>query len=117
MAHNIVIKGARVHNLKNISVTIPRDQLPAHQRTSGQRLQPQIVAMTVHGYNIIELTKLSIEKLHQLFKDLKLNSPEQVIGERLVKEITNKVASLDNVGLGYLSHPRTIGLSFWQKPQ
>ena len=79
------------------------------QGCRGQRLQPQILAVTVHGYNIIELTELSIEKLHQLFKDLKLNSQEQVIGERLVKEITNRVAFLDNVGLGYLSLSRTMG--------
>jgi|GEM_PF-5603054 len=32
---NIIIKGARQHNLKNISVTIPRDQLVVITGVSG----------------------------------------------------------------------------------
>lgn len=35
MANEIVIKGARVHNLKNISLTIPRDQLVVFTGLSG----------------------------------------------------------------------------------
>ncbi len=35
MAQNIVIKGARVHNLKNIDVTIPRDKLVVLSGLSG----------------------------------------------------------------------------------
>ena len=75
----------------------------------GQRLQPQILAVTVHGHNIINLTELSIEKLHKLFKDLQLTSSELMIAERLVKEIRTRIAFLDNVGLGYLSLSRTMG--------
>ena len=35
MAKNITIKGARVHNLKNISVDIPRDELVVLTGLSG----------------------------------------------------------------------------------
>ena len=35
MEKNIVIKGARVHNLKNIDVTIPRDKLVILSGLSG----------------------------------------------------------------------------------
>ena len=35
MARNIIIKGARVHNLKNIDVTIPRDKLVVLTGLSG----------------------------------------------------------------------------------
>ncbi len=40
MPKNIVIKGARVNNLKNIDVEIPRDSLVASNRTFrlGQEL-------------------------------------------------------------------------------
>ncbi|MCI5513582.1 MAG: hypothetical protein MR471_05630, partial [Clostridia bacterium] len=35
MAQNIVVKGARVNNLKNIDVTIPRDKLVVLSGLSG----------------------------------------------------------------------------------
>ena len=35
MEKNIVIKGARVHNLKNIDITIPRDKLVVFTGLSG----------------------------------------------------------------------------------
>ena len=35
MEHNIVIRGVRVHNLKNIDVTIPRDKLVVFTGLSG----------------------------------------------------------------------------------
>ena len=35
MSEKIVIKGARVHNLKNIDVTIPRDKLVVMSGLSG----------------------------------------------------------------------------------
>lgn len=35
MNKNIVIKGAREHNLKNIDLTIPRDKLIVFTRTFG----------------------------------------------------------------------------------
>lgn len=35
MNNNIVIKGAKVHNLKNISLTIPRDKLVVITGLSG----------------------------------------------------------------------------------
>ena len=37
MAQSIVIKGARVHNLKNIDLTIPRDRLVVFTGLSGFR--------------------------------------------------------------------------------
>ncbi|MBQ2241983.1 MAG: hypothetical protein II319_07580, partial [Clostridia bacterium] len=35
MSQNLIIKGARVHNLKNVDVTIPRDKLVVLTGLSG----------------------------------------------------------------------------------
>lgn len=75
----------------------------------GQRLQPHILAVTINGQNIIDLTKISITKLHKLLKEITLTSQEKAIADRLIKEIETRVAFLDNVGLGYLSLSRTMG--------
>ena len=37
MQENIVIKGAKEHNLKNINITIPRDKLVVITGLSGSR--------------------------------------------------------------------------------
>ena len=42
MAKNIVIKGARVNNLKNISVDIPRDKLVILTGLSGLKFKALI---------------------------------------------------------------------------
>ena len=37
MIDKIIIKGARVHNLKNVNLTIPRDRLTVFTGLSGSR--------------------------------------------------------------------------------
>ena len=74
----------------------------------GQRLKPYVLAVTVGGKNIIELTNLSITRLSQFFKELQISKVEQQIAERLIKEIATRIAFLDNIGLGYLSLARTM---------
>ena len=39
MLKKIVVKGAKEHNLKNLSVEIPRDQLVVITGLSGQKVQ------------------------------------------------------------------------------
>ena len=74
----------------------------------GKRLQPHILAVTIKNKNIIDLTDLSVEKLYDFLKNIKLTAQEKVIASRLVKEIETRVAFLYNVGLGYLSLSRTM---------
>jgi excinuclease UvrABC ATPase subunit len=44
---NIIIKGAREHNLKNISVTIPRDQFIVITGLSGSGNQPSHLTLSM----------------------------------------------------------------------
>ena len=45
MIDKIIIKGARVHNLKNVNLTIPRDKLFELQGKSADDIPEEIVAV------------------------------------------------------------------------
>ena len=53
----------------------------------GKRLKPEVLAVTVGGKNIIELTELSVTKALAFFDELELSEREQFIAARIVKEI------------------------------
>ena len=72
----------------------------------GQRLKKESLAVTVGDKNIYEITALSIEKLCDFLKDLKLSSQQELIGKRILKEIRARVGFLAEVGLDYLSLSR-----------
>jgi len=73
---------------------------------NGARLKPVSLAVKVGGRSIHELTSLSIERVYAFFKDLKLGKKEQVIAERIMKEITERLGFLNSVGLYYLTIDR-----------
>ena len=72
----------------------------------GQRLKKESLAVTVGDKNIYEITALSIEKLCDFLKDLKLSSQQELIGKQILKEIRARVGFLAEVGLDYLSLSR-----------
>lgn len=75
----------------------------------GKRLKPEVLAVTVGGKNIIDLTELSVTDAIAFFHDLKLTEREQFIAERIVKEIVERLGFLKNVGLEYLTLARNAG--------
>jgi excinuclease ABC subunit A len=69
----------------------------------GKRLKPAVLAVTVHGMNIMDMCSLSVRQtLEMLSADLKLTEKEALIATPIVKEIRERVSFMDNVGLGYL---------------
>ena len=72
----------------------------------GQRLKKESLAVTVGDKNIYEITALSIEKLCDFLKDLKLSNQQELIGKQILKEIRARVGFLAEVGLDYLSLSR-----------
>ena len=72
----------------------------------GQRLKKGSLAVTVGDKNIYEITALSIERLCDFLKDLKLSSQQELIGKQILKEIRARVGFLAEVGLDYLSLSR-----------
>ncbi|HUK44931.1 MAG TPA: excinuclease ABC subunit UvrA, partial [Gaiellaceae bacterium] len=72
----------------------------------GARLKPEVLAVTVGGENIHELTRLSVQRAIEFVDGLELTETEQLIGARILKEIRERLTFLENVGVGYLQLDR-----------
>ena len=72
----------------------------------GSRLRREAGYVKVNGHSIMELVRLPIAKCHAFFRDLKLPEQDQRIASRLLKEITNRLDYLVDVGVGYLTLDR-----------
>ena len=73
----------------------------------GQRLKPEILAVTVDGKSIVDLTHLSIGDATQLFNGLKLGTRDTQIAAQILKEICARLNFLRDVGLEYLTLDRS----------
>jgi len=69
----------------------------------GTRLKPQANYVKVGGHTITELASLPIDKLQVFFKKLVLDEHDATVAKRLLTEINNRLAFLNDVGLGYLT--------------
>lgn len=76
---------------------------------AGNRLRPEVLAVTVGGLNIAELCKLSIKDEYDFFCRLELSEKDSKISEQILKEIKNRLSFLMNVGLDYLDLWRKSG--------
>ncbi len=79
------------------------------QTCHGQRLKDTILAVKVQGKSIIEVTDLSIEHSLDFFHDVpsSLGVKEQTVAKQVLKEISDRLAFLYNVGLGYITLSRS----------
>ena len=68
----------------------------------GARLKPVVLAVTVHGYNIMDICSLGIDEAIAFFASLQLSDTEQQIATMILKEITSRLSFMSNVGLSYL---------------
>jgi excinuclease ABC subunit A len=75
----------------------------------GARLKPETLAVTVGGINIAHLTDRSIRDALRFFDVVELTEREQMIAERLVREIRARLGFLVDVGLDYLTLGRASG--------
>ena len=72
----------------------------------GMRLKKTALAVTVGGMNIADFCNLSVFKALEFIESLELSAKDQIIAERIVKEIKARLGFLTSVGLGYLSLSR-----------
>ena len=75
----------------------------------GRRLRPELLAVTVGGKNIAEVTEMSIKDLQKFFANIEWTETQKAIGQQIFKEINARVGFLIDVGLDYLTLARTAG--------
>jgi len=72
----------------------------------GKRLRPESLAVKIGQMSIADFCEMTIEDEIAWLSRLKLNQRGELIGKRLIKEITERLNFLKDVGLGYLTLSR-----------
>ncbi|NOT59370.1 MAG: excinuclease ABC subunit A, partial [Acidobacteria bacterium] len=72
----------------------------------GGRLRREARAIKLNGKSLGEITALSITDAAKFFNTLTLTKEQSAIADRLLKEITDRLKFLNDVGLEYLSLDR-----------
>ena len=75
----------------------------------GKRLRPEVLAVTVGGKNIAELSDLPVRDALSFIENLELSEKDMLIARQIVKEIKERLSFLVNVGLDYLTLSRSAG--------
>ena len=94
-----------------------RDELGKYQSAApcpachAKRLKPEALAVKLGGLDISEATAKSIAEANDWFLALEdtLTDKQKSIGERVLKEIRERLSFLNKVGLDYLSLSRSSG--------
>lgn len=68
----------------------------------GKRLKPVVLAVTVHGLNIMDICDLSVVDALGVVNDFKLTNDELFIARPIMKEVGARLGFMNNVGLSYL---------------
>ncbi len=72
----------------------------------GVRLRPESAAVKVGGETMVNVSSWTIDESHDFFRNLKLPGAAGEIAAEILKEICNRLAFLNSVGLSYLSLDR-----------
>jgi excinuclease ABC subunit A len=69
----------------------------------GRRLKPEVLAVTVHGKSIMDISEFSIDEAIGWMSELRFSDTEQHIAHQIIKEILARLKFLQDVGLNYLT--------------
>nr|WP_320114553.1 excinuclease ABC subunit UvrA [uncultured Desulfuromonas sp.] len=75
----------------------------------GARLRPESLHVKVADKSIYEVCELSVAGALEFFNSLQLSSKDAEIGQRILKEIRERLGFLVQVGLDYLTLNRSAG--------
>lgn len=73
---------------------------------AGSRLRREARYVKVGGHDITQLVRMPIAECLTFFEKLELDTQQRRIADRLMKEITNRLRFLVDVGVGYLTLDR-----------
>jgi excinuclease ABC subunit A len=73
----------------------------------GARLRPESLAVKVGGISIADFSQMSARGAAEWITSLELTKTERAIARLIVREISERLAFLENVGIGYLSLGRS----------
>jgi len=83
------------------------------QACQGKRLKPEVLAVTIGGSNIIEISSMSVAETLKWVESLGrdgskavLSEREQIIARQIIKEIQARLGFLQDIGLDYLTLDR-----------
>lgn len=75
----------------------------------GARLKPEVLAVTIGGKNIQQVTDMPAAQCQEFFQQVEFTDRELTIGRQVLKEINARLGFLAKVGLEYLTLSRAAG--------
>jgi excinuclease ABC subunit A len=75
----------------------------------GARLNDDVLQVKINNKNIYEVTCMSIKDLLKFINNLNLSEEKKQIASLVIKEISDRLTFLSNVGLEYLTLSRSAG--------
>ncbi|NLU74699.1 excinuclease ABC subunit UvrA [Streptomyces sp. HNM0575] len=75
----------------------------------GTRLKPIVLAVTMQGKSIAEISAMSISECADFLREMTLSDRDRKIAERVLKEVNERLRFLVDVGLDYLTLNRAAG--------
>ena len=69
----------------------------------GQRLKPEVLAISVAGMSIMDICQLSIDEAVEFLDTVKFTDKEKFIAAQVFKEVRARLTFLQDVGLNYLN--------------
>lgn len=78
-------------------------------KCKGTRLRDEVLAVTVGGKNIAQVSDMTVRDAKEFFDNLELSEHQQMIARQILKEIHARLGFLVDVGLDYLTLSRSAG--------
>ncbi|QHE53565.1 excinuclease ABC subunit UvrA [Pontibacillus sp. HMF3514] len=78
-------------------------------KCEGYRLDEKPLAVLINGQHIGKATELSVHDAREFFDSVELTEKERSIARMILKEISDRLTFLINVGLDYLTLSRSAG--------
>ncbi|MDP4182387.1 MAG: excinuclease ABC subunit UvrA [Bacillota bacterium] len=75
----------------------------------GARLKKEVLAVTVGGKNIYEVSSMAVSDAKKFFTEIDLSDRHKMISHQILKELNARIGFLVDVGLDYLTLSRSAG--------